>query len=708
MEKLTYRDVSFDEMKKMDERPLNFLNNKPWSPKHWTLLQERLALPVNGNIPALLHALKGHSVIVCSSPTGSGKSTQVPQAILKNEWPSPEKPLVVCTQPRRLATVALARRVADEMDVEIGDEVGYMIGGQRMINQLGKDHPSRLIYLTEGVLLLRLMGNLSLPGIGVVIVDEAHERTWVLDIILALLKMTQEKKRPDLKIIIMSATIETGVLSKYFNNCPVLEFEGRCFPVETFYLHEDDISPDVVIMAVSMVTHIHNKNEDDGDILVFLPGEAEIIRACGIAARTIENIGVLALYSGMAQALQDAAVSQNNTGKRRVIFATNIAETSITIPGIAYVVDSGLEKCSADNPRLQLQLLATKPISQASANQRKGRAGRTRPGKCYRLYSKKWYEEKMRKSAVPSIRTGPVHAACLTLLKFKIKKLLAFDWITPPDPEQISRAVQDLEAWGFVEGSQSVLTSRGRTAVGLPVDPIWAHTIFAAVKFNCTLDICIIAAMRSTTLPIFTRPPGFLRVADVAKSAFKHPLSDHLMLLNVFNAYKQVVWQGKVDILHWCNEHAVNMIGIEQALATFNNLAESMQSAKLDLTQCSVLDRTPILRAMAVGFATRTAIYYKQDEYRTVPENSPALIDQFSSLVDVHHEWLIYDEYKQRGSKQYLEYVTVINAEWLVDMPLFQPDRLPQKENGSPRQPEVVKSLDAARARLSASSPAPT
>ncbi|KZL66600.1 pre-mRNA splicing factor ATP-dependent RNA helicase PRP43 [Colletotrichum tofieldiae] len=679
----------------LEDATQNPMTGNAWPRGHDIILQGRRRLPVYGRYQDILDKYHQSQVMILSSETGSGKSTQVPQLLVYDEYASGLQ--IVCTQPRRLAATELASRVADEMGVILGEEVGYKIRGDQMVNKNKKK--TRLTYLTEGVLLRQLSSDKNLSAYACVIIDEAHERTVNLDLLLALLKKVVQRRK-DFKVVIMSATMDTKLFQDYFNNCPLVHISGRNFEVQVLYTAPANAGPSFVTLAAGVVVHIHEK-EKPGHILVFLPGEDEIQQVCRLVRLNTKNLDVFPLYAALSASDQRLALNSSGTN-RKCIVSTNIAETSLTIDNVVYVVDSGLSRQLIFNPRLRLNMLEIRPISQASARQRAGRTGRTRDGVCYRLYSKEDYDH-MAATTEPAIRCTSIDTAVLKLGAAGYRKLIDFDWIDAPHPESIARAAQDLRDWGFLN-DDAALTQSGRLAAKCPLDPIWYRAIQAGTKIGCAMNIVDIALLCSSQSPIFMRPAQYRQVADLAKTAFAHPLSDHLTLTNAFDAYMQArrihqqVNGPKFDLGIWCTDHFLNMQALEQVRIARLELGHFLANvAKIPPTRTSIVDMTSVRKALAIAFHTHSAIHRTGDEYRTVHENTPALLSPLSSLVGGNYEWIVYTNFFTGGARQYLQIATAIKAEWLVEA------RLPKTGNGGLRQPDVKRSLDDAKARIEAS-----
>lgn len=401
-----------------------------------------MQLPVWDYKEAFHTTITKHQVTVLVGETGSGKTTQIPQCCV--DWVRAQGPSignkkrgVACTQPRRVAAMSVAARVADEMDVQLGQEVGYSIRFEDCSS-------SRTIlkYLTDGMLLREAMSDPLLEQYSCLILDEAHERTLATDILMGLLKEIA-KQRSDLKIIIMSATLDAGKFQDYFDGAPLLSIPGRTFPVEIFYTPEPE--KDYLEAAIRTVIQIHMCEEGEGDILLFLTGQEEIDEACKKIHKEIDNLGqdvgeikCIPLYSTLPPNLQQRIFEPapprrpNGAFGRKVVVSTNIAETSLTIDGIVFVIDPGFSKQKVYNPRIRVESLLVTAISKASSQQRAGRAGRTKPGKCFRLYTEKAFQNEMQENTYPEILRSNLGSVVLQLKKLGIDDLVHFDFMDPP------------------------------------------------------------------------------------------------------------------------------------------------------------------------------------------------------------------------------------------------------------------------------------
>ncbi|XP_060962998.1 probable pre-mRNA-splicing factor ATP-dependent RNA helicase DEAH2 isoform X3 [Cannabis sativa] len=484
---------------------INMWNGKPYSQRYFDILEKRKTLPVWQQKEEFLQVLKANQTLILVGETGSGKTTQIPQFVLEAvdiETPDKRrKMMIACTQPRRVAAMSVSRRVAEEMDVTIGEEVGYSIRFEDCSSA-----KTVLKYQTDGMLLREAMTDPLLERYKVIILDEAHERTLATDVLFGLLKEVL-RNRPDLKLVVMSATLEAEKFQGYFSGAPLMKVPGRLHPVEIFYTQEPE--RDYLEAAIRTVVQIH-MCEPPGDILVFLTGEEEIEDACRKINKEVANLGdqvgpvkAVPLYSTLPPAMQqkifDPAPPPLNEGGppgRKIVVSTNIAETSLTIDGIVYVIDPGFAKQKVYNPRVRVESLLVSPISKASAHQRSGRAGRTQPGKCFRLYTERSFNNDLQPQTYPEILRSNLANTVLTLKKLGIDDLVHFDFMDPPAPETLMRALEVLNYLGALD-DEGNLTKLGQIMSEFPLDPQMSKMLVVSPEFNCSNEILSISAMLS-------------------------------------------------------------------------------------------------------------------------------------------------------------------------------------------------------------------
>ena len=437
----------------------------------------------------LVAELKERSRLIIQAPTGSGKSTQVPQILLDHGLLGDGQ--VVILQPRRLATRLLAARVASERNSRLGDEVGYQIRFENITSDR-----TRIRFVTEGILLRQLIQDPQLRGVSAILFDEFHERHLYGDITLARALQLQATSRPDLKLAVMSATLDAGLLQKYLEPCAVLSSSGRAFPVAIEYLPKPVGGDGYPIWDLAADELERIAPHTEGDVLIFMPGKYEIGRTISAirASRVSDRFVVLPLHGELPPAEQDAALAHYQ--KRRAIVATNVAETSLTIDGVQVVIDSGLARIARFDARRGINTLLVEKISRASADQRAGRAGRTAPGHCLRLWTEREHLERAPQE-LPEVKRLDLAEVVLTLKASGVEEIGSFRWLEPPDPQALARAEQllvDLGALRPADAASSV-TPLGRRMLAFPVHPRYARMLLAAQEYHCVPAVALIAAL---------------------------------------------------------------------------------------------------------------------------------------------------------------------------------------------------------------------
>jgi len=580
--------------------------------------------------------------------------------------------MIACTQPRRVAAMSVAQRVAEEMDVKLGEEVGYSIRFEDMTS------PKTILkYMTDGMLLREAMNDHNLSRYSTIMLDEAHERTMATDVLMGLLKEVVVR-RPDLKIIIMSATLDAQKFQRYFSNAPLLAVPGRTHPVEVFYTPEPE--QDYVEAAIRTVLQIH-ATEDEGDILVFLTGEEEIEDASRKIFMEAEEmireadagpLKVYPLYGSlpphMQQRIFEPAPPPRRPGGRpgrKVIISTNIAETSLTIDGIVYVVDPGFSKQKIYNPRIRVESLLVSPISKASAQQRAGRAGRTRPGKCFRLYTEEAFKKELIESTYPEILRSNLSSTVLELKKLGIDDLVHFDLMDPPAPETLMRALEELNYLACLDDDGN-LTQLGRLASDFPLDPALAVMLISSPEFYCSNEILSITALLSVP-QLFVRPASQRKRADEMKNLFAHQDGDQLTLLNVYHAFKGP--EGQANPKQWCHDHFLNLRSLQSADNVRKQLLRIMEREEIEMISTPFDDKKyyeNIRRALCAGFFMQVAKKDAQGKsvYTTIKDNQSVLLHP-STVLAHDAEWVLYNEFVLT-TKNYIRTVTAVKPEWLL------------------------------------------
>jgi len=644
---------------------INSWTGQKYSQKYFEILSKRKELPVYEQRQEFLELLRANQVIVLQGETGSGKTTQIPQFVLESGVIT-ERQMVGCTQPRRVAAMSVAKRVADEMDVTLGQTVGYTIRFEDV-----SSNKTKMKYLTDGMLLREAMADPLLERYGCIILDEAHERTLSTDVLFGLLKEVI-KNRADLKLIIMSATLDAEQFQKFFDNAPLMKIPGRMYSVEIYYTPEPE--RDYLEAAIRTVVQIH-LCEGPGDILLFLTGEEEIEDACKKIMKEVANVGqevgelrALPLYSTLPPNLQQKIFEPapgprfpDGPPGRKCVVATNIAETSLTINGIVYVIDPGFAKQKVYNPRIRVESLLVSPISRASAQQRAGRAGRTQPGKAFRLYTEKAFNE-LQPQTYPEILRSNLGMVVLQLKKLGIDDLVHFDFMDPPAPETLMRA---LELLNYLEAldDEGNLTEIGSMMAEFPLDPQLSKLLIASPRFNCSNEILTIVSMLSVP-NVFVRPKEAQQQADESKSKFSHIDGDHLSLLNVYHAYQQ--HSGDQT---WCYENFINHRSLKAASNVRLQLSRIMQRFNLELKSTEFSSSqyyVNIRRALLVGFFMKVAHLEKNGNYLTVKDNQVVALHP-STCLDRKPEWVLYNEFVLT-SRNFIRTNTEVEPEWLLEV----------------------------------------
>jgi ATP-dependent helicase HrpA len=519
-------------------------------------------------------ALRANRVVIIAGETGSGKTTQIPKMCLEAGLAA--KGRIACTQPRRVAALSVSKRIAQELNVQWGREVGCKI---RFSDQTGRDTVIKM--MTDGMLLAEAQADPNLSEYGVIIIDEAHERSLNIDFLLGHL-LTLLARRDDLHVVVTSATIDTQAFSNAFGNAPIIEVSGRLYPVEVVYLpldhsREEAGEASYVDAAVNAV-ELALQDPVHGDVLIFMPGERDIREARDLLeGRLGDSVEVIPLFGRLTAAEQERVFADSN--RRKIIVATNIAETSLTIPGIRYVIDTGLVRVSRYSPRTRTRRLPIEPISQSSANQRKGRAGRVANGICIRLYSEEEFNERPAFSQ-PEIQRANLAEVILRMKTFKLGEIETFPFINPPAPAAINAGYQLLQELNALT-EKNELTEIGRALGRLPVDPTIGRMILQAQEEKCLPEILVIAAGLSIQDPR-ERPLDQKDAATQAHKKFEDPASDFLTLLKIWNAYHDE-WDSlktQNQMRRFCREHFLNYMRMREWREIYTQLEEAVDDGR--------------------------------------------------------------------------------------------------------------------------------
>uniref|UniRef100_H2SB51 ATP-dependent RNA helicase DHX8 n=1 Tax=Takifugu rubripes TaxID=31033 RepID=H2SB51_TAKRU len=540
-----------------------------------SILQQRESLPIFKLKEQLVQAVHDNQILIVVGETGSGKTTQITQYLAEAGYTSRGK--IGCTQPRRVAAMSVAKRVSEEYGCRLGQEVGYTIRFEDCTST-----ETVIKYMTHGMLQRECLLDPDMSQYSLVMLDEAHERTIHTDVLFGLLKKTI-RKRKDMKLIVSSATLDAVKFSQYFFEAPIFTIPGRTFPVEILYARE----PETDYLDASLITvmQIH-LTEPPGDILVFLTGQEEIDTACEILYERMKSLGpdvpeliILPVYSALPSEMQTRIFDPAPPGSRKVILATNIAETSLTIDGIYYVVDPGFVKQVVYNSKTGIDQLVVTPISQAQAKQRSGRAGRTGPGKCYRLYTERAYRDEMLTTNVPEIQRTNLASTVLSLKAMGVNDLLSFDFMDSPPMETLITAMEQLYTLGALD-DEGLLTRLGRRMAEFPLEPMLCKMLIMSVHLGCSDEMLTIVSMLSVQ-NIFYRPKDKQALADQKKTKFFQLEGDHLTLLAVYNSWKNNKFSNA-----WCFENFIQARSLKRAQDIRKQMLSIMDRHKLDVVSC--------------------------------------------------------------------------------------------------------------------------
>lgn len=622
-----------------------------------SISEQRESLPIFALRDEILKAVYELQMLVVIGETGSGKTTQIPQYLAEAGYAETSKRIIACTQPRRVAATSVAKRVAEEFGCRIGQEVGYSI---RFEDCTSPD--TILKYMTDGMLLRECLIDPYLSHYSVIMLDEAHERTIHTDVLMGLLK-TACTHRPDLKLIVTSATLDAAKFSEYFNKCPIVTVPGRTHEVEILYAKEPESDYLDAALITVMQIHLH---EPPGDILVFLTGQEEIDTACQILYERMKALGenvpeliILPVYSALPSEIQTRIFEPAPPGTRKVVIATNIAETSLTIDGIFYVVDPGFCKQNVFTPRTGMDSLVVVPISQAQAQQRSGRAGRTGPGKAFRLFTEAAFRNEMHPTTVPEIQRANLAMTVLMLKAMGINDLLHFDFMDPPPAQTLIVALENLHALGALD-DEGLLTKLGRKMAEFPLEPALAKILITSVQLKCSDEILTIVAMLSVQ-NVFYRPKEKQNVADQKKARFFQPEGDHITLLAVYQAWKASKFSNA-----WCFENFIQARSMKRAQDVRKQLLAIMDRYKLDIISCGK-NYTQVRKAICSGYFRNAAKKDPQEGYKTLVDGQTVYIHPGSSLFQKNPDMVIYHELIMT-SKEYMREVMLIDSKWLVEL----------------------------------------
>lgn len=622
-----------------------------------TLREQRQYLPAFACRDGLMKMIRENQVIIVVGETGSGKTTQVAQFLHEDGYT--KNGLVGCTQPRRVAAMSVAKRVSEEMEVELGSTVGYAIRFEDCTSD-----KTLIKYMTDGVLLRESLNEGDLDRYSAIILDEAHERSLSTDVLMGLLKKILTRRR-DLKLIVTSATMNADKFARFYGDAPTFTIPGRTFPVDVLFSKTP--CEDYVESAVKQVLSIH-LSQGAGDILVFMTGQEDIEVTCEVVAERLSQLQeappllVLPIYSQMPADLQAKIFNPSENGERKVIVATNIAETSLTVDGIMYVVDAGYSKLKVYNPRVGMDSLQITPISQANANQRSGRAGRTGSGTAYRLFTETAFHEELFANGIPEIQRTNLANTVLLLKSLGVKNLLEFDFMDPPPQDNILTSMYQLWVLGALDNVGD-LTKVGKRMSEFPMEPSLSKILIAsATDYGCSAEVLSIVAMLSVP-SVFYRPKERIEEADAAREKFYVAESDHLTLLHCYTQWRL---NGYRDA--WCAQHFLHAKILRKAREVRTQLEDICKTLKLPIVSCGT-DWDTVRKCVVSGFFHQAARAKGIGEYANVRTGVPLQLHPTSSVsgAGVQPQYLVFHEVIQT-SKTYMHTVSAVEPHWLAEL----------------------------------------
>lgn len=673
------------------------------------LLKLKESLPIYKSKHELLDAVYNNNIIIIVGETGSGKTTQIVQYLYEEGYH--RNGIICCTQPRRVAAVSVAYRVSYEMNVDIGSLVGYTI---RFEDNTTKD--TKIRYVTDGILLRETLNDKELDKYSVIIMDEAHERSINTDVLLGILKNIC-LKRNDLKLIVTSATIDAKKFSAFFGNAPIYNIQGRTFKVHIEYLRTP--CNDYIECAVQKAIQIHvsdnNYDNNFGDILIFMTGQEDINATCYLLSErfyevyesykesknnkkdTINKIKnilnednnnnndsnikkkvdgdnntndhmiypfyIFPIYSQLSSEQQSKIFKKYDL--RKIIVSTNIAETSLTLDGIKYVIDTGYCKLKVYNQTIGMDVLQVTPISQANANQRSGRAGRTGAGICYRLYTENTFLCDLYQNNIPEIQRSNLSNVVLLLKSLHVQNLFEFDFIDVPSKESIINSLHELWVLGAIN-NEGNLTDIGRKMVQFPLDPPLSKIVIYSQNFQCTKEILIIVSMLSSP-SIFLESKENNESIESKKEKFTVPESDHLTLLNIY-----LQWRSHNYSYSWCTKNFIQYKALNKAKEVYSQLIDIIKTLNIKNVSCD--NKWELIRkTICSGYFHNAAKLKSFSEYINLRTNVSCHVHPNSSLYNIGYtpDYVIYQEIVFT-TKEYMRNVTTVDPEWLCELgPLF-------------------------------------
>ncbi|OXB78354.1 UNVERIFIED_CONTAM: hypothetical protein H355_009125 [Colinus virginianus] len=677
-----------EHMKEKSEARSEFAKKK-------SILEQRQYLPIFAVQQELLSILRDNSIVIVVGETGSGKTTQLTQYLHEDGYT--DYGMIGCTQPRRVAAMSVAKRVSEEMGVRLGEEVGYAIRFEDCTSE-----NTIIKYMTDGILLRESLREADLDNYSAIIMDEAHERSLNTDVLFGLLREVVAR-RSDLKLVVTSATMDADKFASFFGNVPIFHIPGRTFPVDILF---SKVWMRQVRLVVSDVNCLFQTPQEDYV-------EAAVKQALQVTSEQIVEhleelekapaLAVLPIYSQLPSDLQAKIFQKAPDGVRKCIVATNIAETSLTVDGIMFVIDSGYCKLKVFNPRIGMDALQIYPISQANANQRAGRAGRTGPGHCFRLYTQSAYKNELLTTTVPEIQRTNLANVVLLLKSLGVQDLLQFHFMDPPPEDNMLNSMYQLWILGALDNTGG-LTSTGRLMVEFPLDPALSKMLIVSCDMGCSSEILLIVSMLSVPA-IFYRPKGREEESDQVREKFAVPESDHLTYLNVY-----LQWKNNNYSTLWCNQHFIHAKAMRKVREVRAQLKDIMVQQRMSLASCGT-DWDVVRKCICAAYFHQAAKLKGIGEYVNIRTGMPCHLHPTSSLFGMGYtpDYIVYHELVMT-TKEYMQCVTAVDGEWLAELgPMFysikhagksrQENRRRAKEEASAMEEEMALAEEQLRAR---------
>jgi pre-mRNA-splicing factor ATP-dependent RNA helicase DHX16 len=628
-----------------------------------TIEDTRKSLPIYEYRNEFIAAVETNNILVLVGETGSGKTTQLPQYLAEAGYAKTGR--IACTQPRRVAAISVAHRVAQEMGTKVGKKCGYSVRFESATSD-----ETQVEYQTDGLLLRMLLTDPTLSEYSVVILDEAHERTLATDILMSLLKEVS-LHRPEFRLIIASATLSAQKFSDFFFKANIMNIPGRTFPINKVFA----TSPEANYLSAAVTTcfQVHLSQQGPGDILVFLTGEEEILAAAEYINDTQKKLGtksppliVAPVYGALPSEAQQLIFDPVPPGSRKIVLATNIAETSLTIDGISFVIDCGLEKQNSYNAATGMDALVVVPCSRASAEQRAGRAGRTGPGMAFRLYTKYAFYHELPENTLPEILRINLDGPVLTLKAMGIHDILHFDFMDSPPVTALAASLETLYALGYLD-SNGAVTKLGRRASELPLDPRLSKVLLAADSLGCVDEVITLVAMVQEAGTLFFAPKDKKVAAEHAKARFTSTTAstggDLIAFLNVWNEFVE----NDYSVL-WCRDNFVQYRCLNRVRDVREQLVKLCERVEIFESSCGVHDYQKILKAFTSGYFANVARLNRDGQtYRTLKQGLSVHVHPSSCLRELRPKLVVFAELTMT-SKEFVRTCAPIDPAWLTEV----------------------------------------